>query len=247
MPRRARLMLADTPVHLIQRGNNHGACFFADGDYALYVALLEKLAARFGCAIHAWCLMTNHVHLLLTPSARDACSLLMKHLGQHYVQYVNRTYNRSGTLWEGRFRSCLAQNESYVLACHRYIELNPVRAGMVERPDDYPWSSFRVNADGRYCSLVTPHSEYLRLGTDATGRRAAYRELFRGHIAPELVNEIRASTNGGYALGAERFRAEVALALGRSVQPGRPGRPTKAASIRKWTGDTPGLMTREGR
>src|SRR5438105_2497922 len=143
MPRRARLTAAGVPAHVIQRGNNRGACFFADDDYAFYVHYLEELAKQFGCAIHAYVLMTNHVHLLLTPEQANSASQLMKHLGQRYVQYVNRSYRRSGTLWEGRFRSCLTQEETYVLACYRYIELNPVRAQMARHPREYRWSSYR--------------------------------------------------------------------------------------------------------
>jgi putative transposase len=148
MPRRARLSLPGIPWHIIQRGNNRAACFHAEEDYRLYLDYLKEFSAKFDCAVHAYVLMTNHVHLLLTPEHIDSAALLMKHLGQRYVQYVNRTYKRSGTLWEGRFRSCLTQSEQYVLACHRYIELNPVRAGMVKKPQDYPWSSYSANALG---------------------------------------------------------------------------------------------------
>ena len=225
MPRRARLMLADVPVHIVQRGNNRTACFFADADYACYLFHLEKLAARFECAVHAWCLMTNHVHLLVTPSAADACGLLMKHLGQHYVQYVNRVRRRTGTLWEGRFRSCLAQSENYVLACYRYIELNPVRAGMVVHPRDYPWSSYRANAEGSQSSLVTPHVEYTRLGERGGLRRASYRGLLAEQLDGTLADEIRAATNGGFALGSGGFQQEIGIALGRRAHRGQPGRP----------------------
>ncbi len=128
MPRRARLAIAGIPWHIIQRGNNRSACFYDDVDYRKYLDLLEEQAHKHGCLVHAYALMTNHVHLLVTPERKDSAALMMKNLGQRYVQYINRTYCRSGTLWEGRFRSCLAQSEAYVLACYRYIELNPVRA-----------------------------------------------------------------------------------------------------------------------
>lgn len=225
MPRRARLMLPDVPVHIVQRGNNRTACFFAEEDYACYLFHLEKLAERFDCAVHAWCLMTNHVHLLVTPGAADTCGLLMKHLGQRYVQYVNRVRRRTGTLWEGRFRSCLAQTEDYVLACYRYIELNPVRARMVAHPRDYPWSSYRVNAEGRSSGLHTPHAEYTRLGESGELRRSAYRALLEEQLDGRLADEIRAATNGGFALGNESFQQEIGLALGRRASRGNPGRP----------------------
>jgi putative transposase len=229
MPRRARLSLPAIAWHIIQRGNNRAVCFFAEEDYLFYRHHLRELAARFGCAIHAYVLMTNHVHLLLTPAKADGASLLMKHLGQRYVQYINRSYQRSGTLWEGRFRSCLAQSEDYVLACYRYIELNPVRAAMVRQPQDYRWSSYPGNAQGKADALLTAHEQYLRLGKDAAQRREAYRGLFKAHLDEEMVTQIRQATNGGYVLGAGRFQAQIALALGRRVVKGRAGRPPVSA------------------
>lgn len=227
MPRRPRVALAGVPLHLIQRGHNRDACFFADEDYALYLDHLGELAAKFGCALHAYVLMINHVHLLLTPKAADSASLLMKHLGQRYVQYVNRAYRRSGTLWEGRFRSCLAQEEDYVLACYRYIELNPVRAQMVSHPRHYRWSSYRANAEGKTCEFLTPHAQYRALGRSEAARREAYRLLFRSELDPETVDEIRLATSGNFALGDERFRLQVEAALGRKASRGKVGRPPK--------------------
>lgn len=227
MPRRARLSVAGIPWHIIQRGNNRSVCFFSEEDYRRYLDDLTELSARVGCAIHAYVLMTNHVHLLLTPERSDSAALMMKHLGQRYVQYVNRTYRRSGTLWEGRFRSCLTQTEDYVLACYRYIELNPVRAAMVNRPQDYRWSSYHANAQGKADRLITPHAEYLRLARDDTDRRDAYRALFKAHLEAETVDEIRKATNGNFALGNGRFKKEIEDALGRRVQRGRSGRPRR--------------------
>ena len=149
----------------------------------------------------------------------------MKQLGQRYVQYVNRTYRRSGTLWEGRFRSCLTQEEHYLLACYRYIELNPVRAGMVEHPAEYPWSSYRANAQGESNDLLKFHPLYKTLGSNSGKREAAYRELFRYELEPELVDEIRLATNSNYALGNSRFQAQVEAVLGRRATRGKPGRP----------------------
>lgn len=230
MPRRPRLTLAGVTVHLIQRGNNRGACFFADEDYTLYLHYLAELAPKFGCAVHAYVLMTNHVHLLLTPRLGDGPSQLMKHLGQRYVQYVNRIHRRSGTLWEGRFRSCLTQSETYVLACYRYIELNPVRAGMTRHPSAYPWSSYVINAQGARSNLITPHQQYLSLGQSAEERRDVYRELFRAKLDPDLVVAIRDATNGNIALGSNRFQVDVETALGRRARRGKPGRPPAPAT-----------------
>jgi len=227
MPRRARLSIAGIPWHITQRGNNRSACFYTGEDYHRYLATLGEQAEKHGCRVHAYVLMTNHVHLLITPERKDSAALLMKHLGQRYVQYINRTYKRSGTLWEGRFRSCLAQSTDYVLACYRYIELNPVRAKMVRHPGHYPWSSYRVNAEGRASDLITPHEEYLALATCKQIRRQVYRDLLNTHLDPDVVNEIRASTNGNFALGSERFKQELSTMLNRRVIPAKAGRPFK--------------------
>ena len=226
MPRRARLSIAGIPWHIIQRGNNRTACFYTEKDYRRYLSTLEELAERHGCRVHAYVLMTNHVHLLITPQGKDSAALLMKHLGQRYVQYINRSYQRSGTLWEGRFRSCLAQSANYVLACYRYIELNPVRAGMVTHPRHYPWSSYRVNAEGSLSELITPQEEYLALGNGNRSIRKAYRGLFERPLDANVVSDIRASTNGNFVLGNERFKQEIAAILGTRVTPARAGRPT---------------------
>lgn len=227
MPRRARVMLPGVPLHLIQRGNNRQICFVADEDYHFYLDWLKEYADKTGCLIHAYVLMTNHVHLLVSSPTVNGLGAMMKALGQRYVQYVNRTYRRSGTLWEGRFRSCLTQEENYLLACMRYIELNPVRASMVEHPGEYRWSSYRANAQGEENALVRPHELYLSLGTDAAARQTAYRELFRYELEPGLVDEIRKATNGNFALGDACFGEQIAKALGRRVQPGKAGRPRK--------------------
>lgn len=229
MPRRARIALADVPLHVIQRGNNRQACFFADDDYLFYLDRLKLCAQRAGCAIHAYVLMTNHVHLLLTPREADAAGRLMKLLGQRYVQHVNRRYRRSGTLWEGRFRSCIVQDEAYLLRCSRYIELNPVRAGMVTHPAEYRWSSYQANAAGEADGLIEAHPSYTALGRQAQERQEAYRELFRHEIEPGQVDDIRRATNGNFALGNERFLAEVTAVLGRRAIPGASGRPRKRA------------------
>ena len=152
---------------------------------------------------------------------------MMKRLGQRYVQSINRQYNRSGTLWEGRFKSCLVSEEAYLLGCYRYIELNPVRAGMVKHPADYPWTSYRANAQREANPLLTPHDIYTKLGLTEEGRAEAYRELFKEEVSAKLIDEVRAATNGNYALGSERFRDEVSMMIGRRAAPGKPGRPRR--------------------
>lgn len=209
MARQSRFVLPDVAVHIIQRGNDRMPCFRCDEDFLVYLALLRELAREFNCAVHAYCLMTNHVHLLLTPQAVDSCSKLMKHLGQRYTQYFNRRYERSGTLWEGRFRSCVAESARYVLACYRYIELNPVRAGMVSHPGAYLWSSYAVNSGSRADALVSPHPEILAL---APGHHhSAYRQLFDEELDDALLTAIRDATNGGYPMVSERLKAKLVL------------------------------------
>jgi len=227
MPRRARVTSPGVPHHLIQRGNNRQPCFFSEDDYHFYLAWLQEYAELSGCAVHAYVLMTNHVHILITPEDERSLWQLMKRLGQRYVQYINRTYRRSGGLWEGRYRSCITQEEDYVLACYRYIELNPVRAGMVEHPGSYPWSSYRVNGEGQQSELLTPHRLYLDIDARDSARLAGYRELFHYQLDPGLIDDIRTATNGNLALGGERFKQEVTAALGRRVTRGSPGRPLK--------------------
>jgi len=227
MPRRARVAIPNVPLHLIQRGNNRQACFFAEDDYLFYLEWLKECAGKVGCMIHAYALMTNHVHLMLSSQTSGGAGAMMKALGQRYVQYVNRTYRCSGTLWEGRFRSCLLQEETYLLACQRYIELNPVRAGMVAHPGEYRWSSYRANAQGEDSAIVRPHERYLALGADPETRQSAYRDLFQHELEPGLVDEIRLATNGNFVLGESGFADQIARALGRRVQPGKPGRPRK--------------------
>lgn len=226
MPRRARLAIAGIPWHIIQRGNNRAACFYTDDDYRFYLHQLKLLSVKFHCQVHAYVLMTNHVHLLMTPEFKNSASLLMKNLGQRYVQYFNRSYKRTGTLWEGRFKSCLTQSEDYVLACYRYIELNPVRAAMVERPFDYPWSSYRYNASGEHSALITPHHQYLNLSHINKSRLQAYKSLFKAAIDDRTLQHIRSATHGNYVLGNKRFEDEVAQALKRRVTKGKPGRPS---------------------
>ena len=229
MPRRSRLIVPGLPVHAVQRGVNRAACFFDDADRDFYVLHLARLLGEAGCALHAYCVMSNHVHLLMTPRREDSCERLFRRLSLIYVQYINRKHGRTGTLWEGRFRSCIVQSEVYLLSCYRYVELNPVRAGMVRHPVQYEWSSYGVNGGGQACAWITPHAEYSRLGTGDEERRQAYRALFGKPVDPRLVANIRDHTNGGYALGSSVFRAEVARRLGRPVSPGMPGRPTGPA------------------
>ena len=228
MPRRARLALGGVPWHIIQRGNNRSLCFYSEQDYLRYLDYLIELSHEHKCFIHAYVLMSNHVHLLLTPMDAEGPGLLMKNLGQRYVQYINRNYERTGTLWEGRYKSSLVDTDQYVLACYRYIEMNPVRAGMVQHPADYRWSSYRANAQSIGDPVIVPHDVFLELGASCNQRKSAYRSLFESEINTELIDEIRAAANSNYALGNNQFRAEVERRLNKRASPGKPGRPRAA-------------------
>ena len=228
MGTRPRLTMAGVPVHVVQRGVNRQACFFCDEDRVFYIEQLARLTAECGCALHAYALMTNHVHLLLTPDSDDGPSRLMMRLGQRYVRAVNRARGRTGTLWEGRFRSTVAMDDGYVLACYRYIEANPVRARMVDEPRAYPWSSHRMNATGAPSGgLLAPHERFLALGANAAARGAAYRALFESAPDQTEVAAIRDATNGNHALGDVAFQERAAGVLGCRVTPRPAGRPRR--------------------
>ena len=223
MARRLRHILPGVAVHIVQRGVNRVCCFRTETDYLVYRSLLRQLSQKYDCAVHAYCLMTNHVHLLLTPASAESCIGLMRDLGRRYVPYFNRRYERTGTLWEGRFRSCIVESASYVLACHRYIELNPVRAEMVDQPSAYPWSSHAGNSGAQPDPFLSPHAEFLALSADAEKRHRAYRGLFDQLIDEATLEAIRDATNAGYPLASEAFKNSVIAPLGWKTGPGRPG------------------------
>ena len=231
MPRQIRYNLPGIPQHVIQRGNNRQATFFAEEDYTRYLSDLKSACDSHQCEVHAYVLMTNHVHLLMTPLKEDGIAKTMQSLGRRYVVYINHTYRRTGTLWEGRYKAALIDSEQYLLTCYRYIELNPVRAeGMVDHPDEYRWSSYRANALGEVDELLKPHPLYLALGVSPQARQATYRALFDAHIDEHSLLAIRESLNQCRVLGSERFKDQIEHALSRRVRPGKPGRPKKPQS-----------------
>lgn len=233
MARLSRLYLPGCAQHIIQRGNNREACFYDEADYQAYLAFLKDAAAKYQVAIHAFVLMTNHVHLLVTPDAEPGVSRLMQAQGRKYVQYFNQTYGRTGTLWEGRYKSTLVDAETYLLTVYRYIELNPVRAGMVSHASEYLWSSYRYNALGTAIKLITPHSQYLDMGKTPEERQRAYRALFRGRMPERDLTAIREATNKSWALGNDRFKAQIETKTGRRAKPQGRGGDRKSEKYRR--------------
>ncbi len=229
MPRQPRYRIPGMPQHVVQRGNDRQPTFYAAADHRVYKEHLLRAVAKHTCAIHAYVLMTNHVHLLVTPAEEDSLPRLMQALGRRYVRYINKTYGRTGTLWEGRYKACLIQADSHFLACQRYIELNPVRAGMVHDPGHYEHSSYPHNALGLADQLITPHAAYAALGPDPAARCARYRIMVQSEIEPEAIETIRRATESCRVLGNDRFRDEVEAILRRSVRPAVPGRRRKIA------------------
>jgi putative transposase len=209
MARLPRYVLVGQPQHVIVRGNNREPIFYADEDYRFYLETLKKACAKHQCDVHAYVLMTNHVHLLITPNKSDGLSKVIQMLGRYYVQYFNYTYRRTGTLWEGRYKATLIDSEHYALGCYRYIELNPVRAGMVDHPSEYPWSSYASNALGKTNELVVGHALYKRLGENIQRRLEAYRALFDVAVEQKTIEEIREATNKSWVLGSDFFKEMI--------------------------------------
>jgi len=222
MARHPRLILPDVALHIRQRGNDRQDCFREETDRLVYLSHLAHFCRQLHCSLHAYCLMTNHVHLLLTPADEQACALLMQNLGRCYVGYFNRRYHRTGTLWEGRFGSCLVESAHYVLGCHRYIESNPVRARMVPSPGAYRWSSYAGNTGARVDRLLTPHAEYLALSADETRRHRSYAGLFQQSDDAAFLLAVREATDGGYPLAGDVLKSCLAL-KGLRVERGKPG------------------------
>jgi putative transposase len=214
-------------MHIVQRGNNRSACFFSDPDRRFYLKCLAEASVARGCQVHAYVLMSNHVHLLITPVRPGAASAMLQDVGRRYVRTINSIHERTGTLWEGRFKSSLIDSERYLFACHRYIELNPVRAGIVSRPGDYSWSSNAHYAHGASNKVLTPHRLFNELGTDALSRMATFRAMFGDADPEEDLARLRIAANKGWALGSDGFLDALERHLGRSIRPPRRGRPGK--------------------
>ena len=237
MPRKPRFVIPGIPLHIVHRGHNRSAVFFEDEDYLAYLGWLKQAASRYRCHVHAYVLMTNHIHILATPEDNDGVTQMMQYVGRYYVSYINQKYGRSGSLWEGRYKASLVQEEAYLLRCMRYIESNPVRAGKVTSPLDYRWSSHHRNANGigMRDDFLSPHIIYQDLGADRGLRQAAYLALFDSEESAEVLRQINACWQTGAPLGDARFKSEVESILGQKVGYSRRGRPVK---IRKSSSTT---------
>ena len=228
MPRRPRTHLDGLPLHIVQRGHNRDACFLNEQDYPAYLGWLDEALRQTGCKLHAYVLMTNHVHLLLTPEKADTVPQLLISLGRRYVQYFNRTYKRTGTLWDSRYKSSLVQADTYLLASMRYIELNPVRAAMVDDPAHYRWSSYRANGLGQAEPRLIPHPVYLEIARDDNERQATYRQFFRPQLEDDAIADIRLALNQSLPLGNSRFHEQIARSIGERREARPRGRPRTA-------------------
>ncbi len=233
MARLPRFVIPDQPQHVIVRGNNRDPIFFEDIDYQFYLEKLKQACEKHDCELHAYVLMTNHVHLLLTPGTEQGLAKVMQMIGRYYVQYFNYSYQRTGTLWEGRYKATLIDSENYLLTCYRYIELNPVRAEMVEHPSDYPWSSYRFNALDQDDELITPHEEYLKLAETDSTRQQAYRSLFKHHLNEKTLSDIRQATNKAWVLGSSHFKGKIEQQLNRRTSPLAKGGDRKSEKYRE--------------
>jgi putative transposase len=228
MPRRKRNYLAGVPYHLVQRGNNRQRCFRGADDFSTYLDLWREKSHWYGVEVHAYCLMSNHIHFIVSGSAGDAISNTMKVVGSRYAYYFNRRHKRTGTLWEGRHRSSLIDAEHYLLRCYRYVELNPVRAGMVAAPGDYAWSSYALNTSTQPSWLV-PQEVYLSLAPEAESRSRAYGALFAEVLGEDDLTLIRTAAHYSQPIGDEQFRKRVAERYGIPFGYLSRGRPRKGA------------------
>ena len=231
MPRRPRVFLPGHPVHVVQRGNNRCQVFFASKDAQIYLDWLREAAVEHGVAVHAYVLMTNHIHLLVSPETAHALPRAMRHVNWRYSRYVNDSQGRTGSIWEGRYRASLIEADDYFFACSRYIELNPVRAGIATTPEAFRWSSYKANAEGKLDPLISAHQLYADLAATTEGRALAYRSLFEDSLPDTTLGAIRDAVNGGWPLGRASFAALVSRHAGRPLTQRKRGRPAQSIEL----------------
>jgi len=225
VPRKPRFYLPNIPVHIVQRGHSREPVFFETADYQAYLHWLKEASVRYECQIHAYVLMTNHIHILTTPKNTNSISLMMQYLGRQYVPYINYKYGTSGSIWEGRYKANMIQEDDYLLSCMRYIELNPVRANMVKSPGAYQWSSYHANGLGKVNALVQSHYLYHSLGKTLKKRLNTYTSLFKAHFDKEEIDSIRSSCQSGTPLGNDSFKQKIEKKLKCKTGQLRRGRP----------------------
>jgi len=225
MPRKPRFFLPSIPIHAIVRGNDRKVIFAEDADKAAYLEIAKESSQVNQVHIHAYVLMDNHVHWLISSPVTENLSKFMQYLGRRYVPYFNHKYGKTGTLWEGRFKASLIETDHYLMRCYQYIELNPVRAKMVTNPESYIWSSYRANALAEINPVVTPHELYSRLGKNGVEQAQAYRESCKEKLEEHFITDIRNAVQTGTPLGSERFREQVESLLGKKVGYAQRGRP----------------------
>lgn len=228
MARLARLTVPHQPHHILQRGVSGQSVFQAPEDYQIFLDWLKNAAKQFAVAIHAYVLMPDHFHLLLTPSDDKGLGRMMQWAGRHYVPYFNLKYQRVGTLWQGRYRATVIEAERYFLMCSRYIELNPVRTGLCMTGLDYPWSSYAHHVGAKVDPLITDHATYWALGNTPFQREASYKDLSEQAFAAKEVQILNDATLKGWALGSDAFKARLERQSMRRVAPIKRGRPPKA-------------------
>ncbi len=227
MARLPRLIVPNQPHHVIQAGSNHQPIFRDDEDYTSFLAWLKEASKACKVAIHAFVLMPDHLHLLATPSDEEGLALMMQRVGRYYVPYFNKKYQRNGSLWQGRFKTSPVEAKSYFLICSRFVELNPVRVGIVSNPLDYPWSSFAHHAGVRQDAMITDHAEYWALGNTPFQREAAYIELAQRALTNAELATLKAALVKGWPLGTEAFKQDLQNKAKRQVLPAKRGRPFK--------------------
>ena len=227
MPRKPRFYLPEVPVHIVHRGHNRDPVFSDGADFSAYLGWLTEASIEHGCAIHAYVLMNNHVHFLVTPSDQTSIGRMIQQVNRHFGPYMRYEYGSTGSLWEGRYKASLVQDEVYLLTCMRYIELNPVRANMVKSPAHYRWSSYRANAQGKSDSLVTPHMQYLSLGRTVASRLEAYKALFVSHFDQGELDMINRAWQTGMPLGNDYFKEKIEKKLNVKLGHAKQGRPRK--------------------
>lgn len=225
MARRPRVFLPGQPVHVIQRGHSRSQVFFGAEDAKTYLEWLHEASAKHGLAVHAYVLMPNHVHLLASPETEQSLPKALRDVNWRYSRYANAAHGRSGSFWDGRYKAAIVDTEHYFFACSRYVELNPVRAGLAKSTEAFRWSSYKANTGKATSDLLTPHKLYLDLGSTPAARASAYRELFEAALSEATIDAIRKATNGGWALGSDAFETRIGRVAGQNMAPRGPGRP----------------------